>query len=150
METIIQFILSGLPWFWLAVMVVCVLIELFTMGLTTIWFALGALVMVFLSFTHIPFKWQLLIFAVISLVLLIYTRPLVLKKFNFKKAATNADRLIGRRALVVSPIKELEKGAVKIDGVEWSAASYDGSCIEAGTQCEIVSIEGVTVKVKAI
>jgi membrane protein implicated in regulation of membrane protease activity len=68
-------------WIWLAIMVILVIIEVFTLGLTTIWFALAALLMVFLSFLPIPLIPQLIIFLAISAALLIFTRPIAIKKF---------------------------------------------------------------------
>ena len=76
-------ILNNLPWFWLIVVVLCIVIESLTMALTTVWFA------------SIPFKWQLFIFVAISLALLIFTRPLAAKKLA-KKMPTNADKSLER------------------------------------------------------
>lgn len=142
-------VLNNLPWFWLAVTVLCIIIEGISMGtLTSIWFGCGAFVMIFLSFLPIPFRWQLLIFAVLSLVLLIFTRPFAVKKLKVKKTPTNSDSLIGKKVLVTEKITELQKGAVKVNGVIWTARSADNSTIEKGTECTITEIEGVTLVVK--
>lgn len=118
--------------------------------LTSIWFGCGAFVMIFLSFLPIPFRWQLLIFAVLSLLLLIFTRPLAVKKLRVKKTPTNSDSLIGKKVLVTEKITELEKGAVKVNGVIWSARSEDNSEIAKGSECRVSEIEGVTLVVKKI
>ncbi|MBQ0050434.1 MAG: NfeD family protein [Treponema sp.] len=144
-----EFILNHLPWFWLGVCVLGIVLEVFTAALTTIWFSCGAFVLIFLSAIDFPFKWQLLIFAVISFALLIFTRPIAVKKLHVKKEATNSDRLIGRKCLVTQKITEFEKGAVKIDGVEWTAKADSGE-IAKGSQCEILSIEGATLTVKPL
>lgn len=143
------FILSHLPWFWLFVCVVCILLEAATTSLTTIWFACGSFLMIFLSFISFPFRYQFLIFALISLLLLIFTRPFAVKKLHVKKIATNSDRLIGRKCIVTQRITELQKGAVKIDGVEWTAEAA-GEKIEKGTEVEITEIRGATLVVKII
>jgi len=144
-----DFILSHLPWFWLAVAVLCILIEAFTFALTTVWPALAAFVMIFVSVLPIPFRWQLLIFALGSLILVIFTRPIAIKKLKAKQEPTNADAIVGKKVLVTSTITELEKGAVKINGVEWSATSEDSSTIEKGCEVIVVSIQGATVVVKS-
>ena len=138
-----MFILNNLPWFWLAVVIVCVIIESLSFALTTIWFGCGALVMIFLSLTPLPFKWQLLIFVTVSLVLLIFTRPLVAKKLA-KRMPTNADSLIGKKALVTQTITELDKGAIKVNGVIWTARAENDSEIAEGMECRIVRLEGNT------
>jgi membrane protein implicated in regulation of membrane protease activity len=137
-------------WLWAALVIIFALIEVFTFGLTTVWFALAALVMVFLSLLPIPLVFQILIFLCISALLLIVTRPLVVKKLKVGKEKTNVDSLIGRHALVIKAIGEFEKGEVKIGGQIWSAHSEDNSEIKKGTRCEIVRIEGVRAVVRPI
>jgi len=130
-------------WIWVALTIVFAVIEVFTLGLTTIWFALASLVMVFLSFLPIPLVFQILIFLAISAVLLIFTRPVALKKFKAGREKTNVDSLVGKHALVIKQIGEFDNGEVKLNGQIWSARSQDGSTINEGTKCEVVRIEGV-------
>ena len=147
-------ILSILPtfwfssWFWLAVCIACIVIEVFTLSLTTIWFAIGAFAMVFIAMIAMPFQYQLLIFTVISVVLLIFTRPIAVKKLAVKRAPTNSDSIIGKKAVVTEKITPLSKGAIKINGLVWTASVKDEYELEAGELCEIVSIEGATAVVK--
>ena len=136
-----------LPWFWLFVMILFTAIEVVTFGLTTIWFALGALVMLFLSPLPIPFLWQVLLFLIISSVLLIFTRPIAVNKLKVGREKTNADSLIGEKALVIKEITEFEKGLVKVHGMEWSAQSIDGKPMAKDEICIVERIEGVTVLV---
>lgn len=143
-------ILQYLPWFWFGLAVLFTIIEVFTFGLATIWFALGALLMMLLSPLPIPFVWQILIFLVISSLLLIFTRPIAIKKLKVGREKTNTDSLIGAKALVVKEITEFEKGLVKINGVEWSAQSIDSKKIEKGATCIIKVIEGVTLVVEKL
>ena len=137
-------ILNNLPWFWLSMVIIFTVIELFTAGLTTIWFAIGSIPMIFLSFLPIPFLYQVLIMLVISIVLLIFTRPFFVKKLNANKEKTNVDALIGKTALVTKKITKFEKGEVKIDGKIWTAKSVSDEDLEEGTECLLQSIEGVT------
>ena len=103
--------------------------------------------MLFLSPLPIPFLWQILLFLIISSVLLIFTRPVVVKKLKVGGEKTNTDSLIGEKAFVIKTITEFEKGLVKIHGMEWSARSVDGKCLAKDSTCIVERIEGVTLVV---
>ena len=135
-------------WFWLAICVICIVIEVSTLSLTTIWFAIGAFAMVFISMIAMPFQYQLLIFTAISVIPMIFTRPIAVKKLAVKRSATNSDSIIGKKAIVTEKITPLEKGAIKVNGLIWTAKVQDESEFAAGDLCEIVSIEGATAVVK--
>jgi membrane protein implicated in regulation of membrane protease activity len=140
----------SIRWIWVALVIVFALVEAFTLGLTTIWFALSALVMVFLSFLPIPLTAQILIFLIIAAALLIFTRPIAIKKFKMGKEKTNVDSLIGKDTLVIKKISEFEKGEVKLNGQIWSAMAEDNAEIEEGTRCRVIRIEGVRAVVSPI
>ena len=150
MDSIISVLADNLPWVWVAVTIICVVIESLTLSLTTIWFGISAFVMVFLAFTPLPFPAQLFIFVALALVLLIFTRPVVKQKLNQKKIATNYERIIGQIAVVTRKITALDKGSVKINGMEWTAAVREDIVLEEGSKCIIEEIAGVTVYVKEI
>jgi membrane protein implicated in regulation of membrane protease activity len=137
-------------WIWVALVIIFSLIEIFTLGLTTVWFAIAAVVMVFLSFTNIPLPVQLLIFLAIATLLLIFTRPLAVKKFKIGREKTNVDSLVGKHALVVKTISEFERGEAKINGQIWTARSEDSKEIIEGSKCEILRIEGVQLIVRKV
>ncbi|MDR2515780.1 MAG: NfeD family protein [Spirochaetaceae bacterium] len=137
-------------WIWAVLVIIFALVEVFTFGLTTVWFALAALVMVFLSFLNISFPAQILIFLVLSAGFLIITRPLAVKKFKTGREKTNVDSLIGKHALVIKKIGEFEKGEVKLAGQIWAARSEDGAEIGEEVKCEVVRIEGVTAIVRPL
>ena len=136
-------------WFWVALTVIFTIIEVFTLGLTTIWFAISALVMVFLSFLRIPLVFQVLIFLAISAVLLFFTRPIAIKKLKIGREKTNVDGLVGKSALVTKKITEFDRGEVKLNGQIWTAKTENGSVLTEGSKCEVVRIEGVHAIVKA-
>ena len=150
MQSIVQVLSDNLPWVWVAVTIICVVIESLTLALTTIWFGISAFVMVFLAFTPLPFPAQLFIFVVVALVLLIFTRPVVKKKLNQRQISTNYERIIGQIAVVTKKITALDKGAVKINGMEWTAAVKGDITLEEGSKCIIEEIAGVTAYVKEI
>jgi membrane protein implicated in regulation of membrane protease activity len=106
-----------MPWIWLGLTVILIIIECLTSGLTTIWFAAGSFVMIFISLLKLPIWIQIIIFAAISLLLLIFTRPILVKKIAVKKTPMNAYSIIGKQAVVTKPITEMEKGTVKINGL---------------------------------
>lgn len=150
MENIIQILGENLPWVWVAVTVICIVVETLTLSLTTIWFGISAFVMVFLAFTPIPFVAQLFIFVVVALILLIFTRPILKQKLNKNKIATNYERIIGQIALVTKKIDAINKGSIKINGMEWTAAVNEDIILDEGSKCVIEKIEGVTAFVKKI
>ena len=150
MDSIVSVLADNLPWVWVAVTIIFVVIESLTLSLTTIWFGISAFVMVFLAFTPLPFSAQLFIFAALSLVLLIFTRPVVKQKINQKKIATNYERIIGQIAVVTKKITALDKGSIKINGMEWTAAVKEDVTLEEGSKCVIEEIAGVTAYVKEI
>lgn len=131
--------------FWLIVLVVLVVIELLTMGLTTIWFAGGALIATIAAVLGAPMVVQVILFLVVSGVLIIFTRPLAVKYFNKDRVRTNAESLVGRQAIVISEIDNLQGiGQVNVGGMEWSARTrIDGVRLPVGTVTTILGINGV-------
>jgi len=141
-----------MQWIWLGLVVLFAVIELCTNYLTTIWFAIAALVMVFLSLLleGLSLPAQVLIFLAISALLFFFTRPIAVRKLKVGKTKTNVDSLAGQIALVVRTISEFEKGEVKVSGLLWAAVSEDGREIAAGSKCEILRVEGVKLIVRRV
>ena len=137
-------------WIWVALVIIFALIEVFTLGLTTVWFAIAALIMVFLSLLNIPLSVQILIFLGISALLLIFTRPLAIKKLKMGKEKTNVDSLAGKHALVVKTIGEFDAGEAKIIGQIWTARAEGNAVIPEGTKCEVIRVEGVQLIVRPL
>ncbi len=135
---------------WLLAAAAFLIIEMITMGLTTVWFAGGALIAAASGFLGAPLWMQIVIFIIVSAVLVIVTRPLAMKYFNSKTVKTNADSLIGQRCIVTKSIDNLRaQGQVKVRGQEWSARSYDDDVtIEAEQQVRIEAISGVKLIVR--
>lgn len=135
---------------WLIILVVLVIIELLTMGLTTIWFAGGALVGTILSMFNTPLWLQIVAALVVSIILLLTTRPIAIKHFNQDRVRTNVESLIGHVAIVIGEINNVKGiGQINVGGQEWSARSYNDSVvIPVGTVVEIQNISGVKLIVK--
>lgn len=136
--------------FWLVVLVVLVVIELLTMGLTTVWFAGGALVATIAALFHAPVFLQVIFFLVVSVALLFSTRPLAVKYFNKDRVRTNAESLVGRQAIVISEVDNLQGiGQVNVGGMEWSARTrVDGVKLPVGTVTTVLAINGVKLVVE--
>lgn len=128
--------------FWLILFVVLLIIEIFTMGLTTVWFAGGALVAFIMAFIGFELPVQIIVFLLVSILLLVLTRPIAIKFFNQERQKTNAESLIGQKAVVLDTIDTIHgTGRVEVNGMEWSAkVDEEAHIIEAG---EIVVIEGI-------
>ncbi len=130
---------------WLVLLVVLIIIELATMGLTTIWFAGGALAAALVSIPGTPIWLQVIVFLVVSALLLYFTRPIAVKYFNRDRIRTNTESLIGRQAIVISEINNIEgTGQVNTGGMEWTArSSYNNVVLPAGAVVTILGIDGV-------
>lgn len=137
------------PVYWLIALVVLLIIEIITLGLTTIWFAGGALIAFLAALTGMSTIVQVIIFLVVSFVLLFFTRPIAAKYFNTNRIRTNSESLIGQEAKVTMKIDNFnQQGMVIVNGQEWSARSADDQIIEPEKPVKIVQISGVKLIVK--
>ena len=135
--------------FWTAAIIAFSILEAATVGLVSIWFIGGAIAAFFAALCDAKIFLQVAIFLVVSVVLLALVRPLVKKHFTPRHVKTNADRLVGQHALVTEQIDNLRAtGAIKINGVLWTAKSVDGSVIAAEQLVRIERIEGAKVYVQ--
>ena len=135
---------------WLVVLVLCIAIEACTMGLATIWFAGGALIAAIAAYLGAQVWLQIILFLLVSLVLLLFTRPIAVKYFNKDREKTNVESMIGRQAIVVSEIDNLQGiGQVTVGGVEWSARSaQEEDKIPVGTVVIVEEVAGVKLIVR--
>ena len=137
--------------YWLILLIVLVVIEIITLGLTTIWFAGGALVTFILAMLDVSPVIQWAVFCAVSLVLLFGTRPWALRFFNSQKQEkTNVDSLLGKTAVVTAEIHNLEgRGEVFVNGLTWTARTEkDSEVIPKDAHVEIIAVEGVKLIVR--
>ena len=128
--------------YWLLIFIVLLVIEIGTMGLTTIWFAGGALAAFIMGIIGFGTGVQIAVFSIVSIVLLVSTRPIALKYVNKERQKTNAESLIGKQALVLEEVDTLHnKGVVEVNGQEWSAKTEEPSGVIAKNT--VVTIEGI-------
>ena len=139
-------------YFWFIVAAALMLVEMATLGLTTIWFAAGAIAAGFLRMAGLELWVQITAFVLVSLLLLLMTRPWASRYLNSHTEKTNADSLIGLNCLTLTDIDNLTgSGSAMVRGLEWSAGSVtDGMIIPAGTKVRIVSISGVKLIVEPV
>ena len=135
----------GVAAVWLMLLVILLVIEIVTLGLTTIWFAGGSLVAFLAALLGAPIAVQVILFLVVSLVLLFVTRPIAVKYFNRDRVKTNVESMIGRQGIVISPIDNLQgTGQVAVSGQEWSArAKEDGTTFQLGSVVVVTEVQGV-------
>ncbi len=134
---------------WLVVFILLILIELATMGLTTIWFAGGAVAGFVASMLGANVVIQAAAFFAVSILLLFFTRPFAVRYINSNKTKTNVEGLIGQEALVLEEINNIrETGCARLEGKEWTARSMNDTVIPKDTVVTVERIEGVKLIVK--
>ncbi|SDB01688.1 NfeD family protein [Eubacterium oxidoreducens] len=130
---------------WLVIIVACVVIELATVGLTTIWFACGAGVAMIIYGCKLAFGWQLAGFVIVSLIMLFFTRPFALKYINRKTFKSNVEGAIGKSVMITETV-DAQKGTGKgtLDGMEWTVRSKDAKVTyEPGEEVQVAQVSGV-------
>ncbi len=136
---------------WLVLLLLFAGGEAVSVGLTSIWFAAGALAALIAALLGGALWIQITLFLAVSLLFLAAVRPLAKRYLNDKVEATNADRVIGAEAKVTEDIDNIHgKGAVIIRGMTWSARSQDDGPIPTGTLVRVLRIEGVKVFVEPL
>lgn len=136
---------------WMAVIIICVAVEAFTLDLSAIWFAVGGVAALIAASLSLEVPAQLVIFVLFSAALLALVRPFCRKFLKTKNEPTNADRIIGETAIVTEVIDNVhETGAVKILGTIWSARSIDDAVIPEGVAVKVVAIRGVKAMVQKV
>ncbi len=130
--------------FWAGATAVFLVVEGVTVGLTSIWFALGSAAGLIVSLLGGPLWLQVTMFLIVSMAALWVTRPLAKKYVNARSSPTNADRVIGEVGIVIAEINNIAgTGSVAIGGRDWTARASDGSVIPRDTLVKIERIEGV-------
>ena len=136
---------------WLVVAVVLVILEIVTTGFGVICFAIGAAFAAIVAGFGATLAWQILIFAIVSILTFVFLRPVVMRFLDRKSTdvKTNADAIVGRKGVVSERIDaENHTGRVAIDGDDWKAVSADDSVIENGETVEIVKLDSIIVTVR--
>lgn len=139
-----------LPVIWTIILIALVILEASTLALTAIWLATGALVALIFSLLGFKLIVQVFVFIIVSIVLLIFTKPIVTKKLKVGIHKTNIDSMIGEHGVVIKQIGKLETGQVKVGGQIWTSVSETEEEIAINCNVIILAIEGVKLIVKEI
>lgn len=135
---------------WLGLMVLFIVVEIATVGLTAIWLAGGALAALLVSVAGLGLEWQIAAFIVVSFLLLVFTRPFAKKYINAHHVKTNYEELIGEVVKVTETVDNLEQtGSAVARGMEWTARSKEnGERLPEGTLAQVVDVSGVKLILK--
>jgi membrane protein implicated in regulation of membrane protease activity len=135
-------------WIWLLLAVLFTLIETFTLGLTTCWFVIGAIVAFLAAWFGVSWEFQVIIFLATAIILLLFLRPLAKDYFKIGAIKSGIPALIGKTGIVEEKIVPPLSGVVTIIGQIWTAEAATEEIIEVGAKVQIVDIEGVILIVK--
>ena len=134
---------------WLAIVAVMLIIEIFTLGLTTIWFSLGAISAAIAAGLGAPLWIQYVLFTGVSVIIRVLVRPFAMKYIDKNRTKTNIEEVLGEQVEVIENIKnQKEQGKVRFRGVEWMARSVDGTEIPVGKMVTVESVSGVKLIVR--
>ncbi len=147
MEAILEFLCTwsyAPTLIWMLALILFLVVEAITVGLVCIWFAGGALAAIIVALLGGQVWLQVAVFLVVSVALLASLRPLTRRFIYDKQARTNADRILGQDALVTETIDNIRgTGAIRVNGLEWTARACDREVIEKGTLVRVTQLEGV-------
>lgn len=134
---------------WLGITIAAAILEMATTQLVSIWFAAGGVGALIACAVGAPFLIQLFVFILVTGVTLVFMRPLAKTALTVKKTSTNADRYLGKVAVVTKEINNtIGTGQVNVLGSIWTARSVDGAVIPVGQRAVVESIDGVKLIVR--
>ena len=147
----IEYFQNNLWQLWTLIGVICLILELTSGDFFIMCFSIGAFITAIAAAFVPSFTVQIIVFAVASLLCLLFVRPLALKYFhrNDSDRQSNVDAMVGRRGVVTDAIEASGYGRVKIDGDSWKACGDGDQAIAKGTRVEVVAIDSVIITVKA-
>lgn len=135
---------------WLVLLVVLLIIEIITVGLTSIWAAGGALAALILNVVGVPFFGQVIAFFAVTIVLLCFTRPFAMRVINTRREKTNYEGIIGKTIRITEKVDNIaQTGTAVVNGQEWTVrAQQDDEVLDVGAIAKVVNISGVKLIVK--
>lgn len=127
-------------WFWLALFLLTLILEIFTADLVSIWFSLAAIPSFIMALIDLHIAWQIASFILIAAVLLLLTRPVVKKYLKTNEIKTNVDAMVGMTVTVTKEIRPNEVGRVVVRSLDWAAISKE--TITVGEKARVLDVEG--------
>jgi len=148
----IDFFTSNLWLIWVIISIVCLILELTSGDFFILCFAIGAAFGAILAGCGASLTWQIIIFAVVSVLSLLLVRPALLKKLHKpnRERLSNAEAMIGQGGRVSEAIEAGGYGRVAIDGDDWKARSVDGSAIDKDVRVRVVKMDSIILTVEPI
>jgi membrane protein implicated in regulation of membrane protease activity len=134
---------------WIVLTIVFAVVEIITVGLTSIWFAGGSLAALLCYALGLNLVWQFIAFVAVSVVLLCFTRPWAMKYLKPRLTRTNYEEALEKNVCLTETVDNIKgTGTAVLKGQEWTARAYeDGKIFEAGTIVKVKEIRGVTMYV---
>lgn len=135
---------------WLLLLIILLIAEIITVGLTSIWAAGGALAALILNLLGASLLWQVVVFFVVTFVLLFFTRPFAVRFINTQREKTNYEGIIGKTIRIAETVDNIsQSGMAVVNGQEWTVrAEKDNEILEPGTLAKVVNIVGVKLIVR--
>lgn len=134
---------------WLIAFIAFIGVELVSMGLTSIWFGVGAFVAFIAALLGAPVIVQFILFVVVSTVVIVFVRPFAIRFVNKNPVKTNVESMEGKTGRVIVQINNIEgTGEIFVDGLEWTARTEDDSILNVGDFVTVIRVEGVKAIVK--
>jgi membrane protein implicated in regulation of membrane protease activity len=135
---------------WLGLLIILLVIEIITVGLTSIWAAGGALAALILNIMGLSLVWQVVVFFVVTFVLLIFTRPFAVRFINTQREKTNYEGIIGKTIRIAERVDNIRQtGMAVVNGQEWTVrAEEEHEILEPETLAKVVNISGVKLIVR--
>jgi len=127
-------------WFWLALFIVALMVEIITADMISIWFALAAIPSFIIALAGGHIIWQIVSFIIFTAVLLILTRPVVKKYLKTNEIKTNVDAMIGMTVKVIKEITPDDIGRVVVRSIDWAAVSKE--TILVGEHARVLDVDG--------
>ncbi len=135
--------------FWIAAILLFVILEASTATVVSIWFAGGALVALLSCALGASLKIQIFLFLLVSILLVVFFRKIAFKTIKGKKSYTNLDRIIGSEVMINQEVNnKMNTGTAFVGDVEWKVKSENGEVIPKDETAEVVAIDGVRLVVK--
>ena len=148
----IEYFTSNQWLIWVIISIVCLILELSSGDFFILCFAIGAAVAAIIAACGLSLTWQIILFAVISILSLLLVRPALIKKLHkpHRERLSNAEAMIGQEGRVSENIEAGGYGRVAIDGDDWKALSADGSAIEKNTRVRVVKMDSIILTVEPV
>lgn len=145
----IEYFQNNLWQLWTLIGVICLILELTSGDFFIMCFSIGAFITAICAAFVPAFTVQIIIFAVASLLCLLFVRPVALKYFHRKdpNRQSNVDAMVGRLGVVTENIPAKGFGRVKIDGDSWKACGDNDMSIEKGTRVKVTAINSIIITV---